>query len=133
MGIEPSSALRTEMQGAVDSLVPIIRGLQDFAKMSISPDALIAVKAELVVRQRRLDALNAVLAALNAVESNLNALLADGYPSFSPNLGVQAVFQEIQDEQADLALAANLFRAGAVSVSLDTTHVIHRPQPIPPR
>ncbi len=128
---DPSPALRAEIQTAVDALEPIIRGLQDFAKMSISPDAIKAINAELVVRQRRLDLLNTLLASMGSVISNLNALYTDGYPTFSPNQGAQAVFQEIQTETADLQLASNLFRAGAVGIALDTANAVHTLQPVP--
>lgn len=131
MAAEPNPALRAEIQAAVDTLVPQVRGLEYFLKISVLPAAVRAIGDELQVRKRRLDCLDAVLGALDAVISKLNALYADGYPTFKPNDGTQAVFQEIQDEEAALVLAANLFRAGAASIGLDEANVVHRPQPIP--
>jgi hypothetical protein len=129
---DPNPVLRAEMRAAVDSLTPQVNGLEAFAKISPSPDALTAIAAELIVRERRLQLHNEVLGALDLVVSSLKALHADdSYPGFAPNKGTQAVFAEIQQEEADLTLAADLFRAGASSIELDVSNVVHRPQKIP--
>jgi hypothetical protein len=127
---DPNPALRAEMQAAVDAVKPEIRGLEDFSSIS-KGSALSAVITELTVRQRRLELLVAILAALDAVVIALDNLYADGYPKFPPNIGTQDVFAEIQAEEADLKLAAELFRGGAVGIGLDVANAIHTPQKIP--
>ena len=127
--LDPS--LRAELLAAMSTLEPQVRGLADFAEISSSGKAEQTIVNELVVRQRRLGYIEAVLEAIDDVEEALHALYADGYPNFAPVVGTQPVMQEINGEDADLQAAANIFRSGPAAIGLDLSNIIHGHQAIP--
>jgi hypothetical protein len=131
--VDPDSALRAEMQAALDALDPEVRGLQELAAISVSSSEKIAVSTQIDVRTRRRDLIHAVLAALDAVVASRAALAADGYPDMPKAVVFGPVFDAIQAQSSDIALAAGLFVSENVptAISLDLLNAELNPQPKP--
>jgi len=122
MPADVNPALRAELMAALAVLEPQIRGLHDLAAVSISPELLTQIDAQIASRERRRDLIQAVLASLDAANAANDALASDGYPAL-PNASLPAgLFAELQGEETDLDAAVAIFEetlpATIVSVDL---------------
>jgi len=119
MADHPNPALRAELLAALDVVIPQVRGLQDFAKTSLSDTTLNAVKTQIEVRSRRADLIQKVLNALDAVTVARATLEADGYPALPRAEVFAAIAKEIQEQKDDLAIAAGIFDPQPVAADLN--------------
>jgi hypothetical protein len=129
MAEDINPVLRAELNEALAVLAPQIRGLHDFAvPVSISPDLLVSVNAQITFRENRRDLIQAALDCLDATQAALSALESDGYPELPQAAIIASQFEELQEESADLDAAASVFieQAGRVTV------VLGAPAPKPP-
>jgi hypothetical protein len=110
MATDPNPALRAELEAAEAVLEPQIRGLKAIGDdPTVSVDLRGQVQAQIDRRNQRLDLIQNVLNALNEVVTALDALVADGYPGLpSPALD-DALFAELQQENADIEAAVGIF------------------------
>lgn len=131
MADDPNPALRAELVAAIEVLAPQIRGLHDLALVSITADLAAEISKEIVVRERRRDLINAVIAMLDSAWQALNALEADGYPSLPTAPIPAALFSELHGDEADIEAAVSLFTQQAVSVGLDVPNATIGQQPVP--
>ncbi len=104
--------LRAELAAAVEVIGPQLRGLGNIANDPLTPDALSQVETAISARQRRRQLILQVLADLDQLDTDLLLLMEDGYPLLPPFPVVEAVFQELQKELADLEEAISLFTGG---------------------
>jgi hypothetical protein len=127
------TALRAEMQAALDALEPEVRGLQELKAIAISSSARLAVSTQIDIRTRRRNLLGAVVAALDAVVASRASLVADGYPAMQKAAVFGPVFDEIRAQSGDIAVAAGLFVSEdtPTAISLDVADAVHKPQAIP--
>lgn len=103
-----AAAFRAEVQAALDTVLPQIRGLQDLQVASIEPDTKTAVDEELAVNVRRRDLLQTNLAALTKLED-------DGYPATPKKPVPASVYEELLQQKADLEAALAEFEASVAS------------------
>jgi hypothetical protein len=115
MATDPNPALRDELNAALNVLAPQIRGLHDLAAVSINPELMGFVNAQITARERRRDLIRQVLANLDTTVVSLQAVEADGYPALSPVVVAPTVFSELKGEMDDLAAAAAVFKADIAS------------------
>lgn len=130
MAADPNPALRSELNAALNVLAPQIRGLHDMAAVSISPDLLVEINAQITVRERRRDLIRAVISNLDTVVMALQALDADGYPTLDAMIVQPGLFTELQGEVSDLEAAAAVFK-GADQIGLDIANVALKDQDEP--
>jgi hypothetical protein len=130
MAADPNPALRSELNAALAVLAPQIRGLHDMAAVSISPDLLAEINAQITVRERRRDLIRAVISNLDTVVMALQALDADGYPTLDAMIVQPELFTELQGEVSDLEAAAAVFK-GADQIGLDIANVALKDQDEP--
>ena len=123
MAADPNPALRTQLKADYDALAPQIRGLPDIAGAAVSPTLIAALDAELAIRERRRDLIQAALDQLDRVVTALVALEADGWPEPVEQMTLDPVlFAELQGEQRDTAAAAAVFRQqAAITIGPPTT------------
>lgn len=98
MSSPATDALRNELNAAVAKLEPQIRGLEDLSRVSLSAETMRFVRQEIDDHKRRLNLEQAALAALAALD-------LDGYPLMPKAEVPPAVFDEMQEQIADLAAA----------------------------
>lgn len=97
-----AAALRDELETALASLVPMIRGLDVMTRASLKDETMNVVQVELRDRQRRRDLIDEVLKELTRLE-------ADGYPELpKAELSAEA-YRDLQEELADYAIAGGEF------------------------
>lgn len=94
--------LKKELTEAKAVLEPQIEGLHDFARLNLKPETLTAVQNATTDFQRRLDLINAALAALGD-------LSADKYPQVPEREVIQAVFDDLQDNVTTIEAAFSKF------------------------
>lgn len=95
--------LRAELVAALDVLAPQIRGLHYLSQIGAFPDLVAEENNQIVVRERRRDDIQAVIAALDT-------LVADGYPDLLSDMIQTELFSVLQSEVADLQAAAGIFQ-----------------------
>jgi hypothetical protein len=140
MAADPNPALRSELNAALAVLAPQIRFLHaikavaespdPLAASSISPDLLVEIKAQIVVRERRRDLIKAVIANLDTVVMALQALDADGFPTLDAMVLQPELFTELSSEVSDWGAAAAVFK-GADQIGLDIANVALKDQDEP--
>lgn len=111
MADDPNPTLRADLLAALGVLSPQIRGLDDLAAVSISPELKAAVLTQSASRKHRRDLIQAVLDALDHVVAALRLLEQDGYPDLPGITIVQSQFGELQEEAGDLRAAVAIFKA----------------------
>lgn len=111
MADDPNPTLRADLLAALGVLGPQIRGLDDLAAVSISPELKAAVLTQSASRKHRRDLIQAVVDALDHVVSALRLLEQDGYPDLPGITIVQSQFGELQEEAGDLRAAVAIFKA----------------------
>lgn len=131
MADDPNPALRAELVAAIAVLAPQIRGLHDFALVSITTDLAAEIAKQIAARERRRDLINHVIQWLDGALQALNALQADGYPALPTAPIPAALLSELRGENTDLEAAVGLFSEQAVSVGLDVPHATVGEQPVP--
>lgn len=120
MADDPNPALRAELLAALGVLGPQIRGLDDLAAVSISPELRTAVQTQSTNRKHRRDLIQAVLDALDHTVATLLLLEQDGYPNLVSTTLVQSQFGELQEEAGDLQAAVAIFKADlAAKLTID--------------
>jgi hypothetical protein len=124
--LDPNPELRAELEAALAVLEPELRGLRDLFVVSISAPLQSSVNEQILVRQRRVDLINATLAALDGVVTARTALEADGYPAL-PDAPLPAdQFTELQGQDADFKAAIGVFEVAAA-----TTVTVNLGDPVP--
>lgn len=109
MADDPNPALRIELKAALATLDPQIRGLEDYAAVSITTELRSAFTDQVSIRKQRRGLIQAVLNNLDKTLAAIQALEADGYPTLSSAELPAALFSEFQSENSDLASAIAIF------------------------
>jgi hypothetical protein len=126
--LDPNPELRAELEAALAVLEPELRGLRDLFVVSVSPALQSSINDQILVRQRRVDLINATLAALDSAVAARTALEADGYPAL-PDAPLPAdQFTELQGQDADLQAAIGVFEEAPPPA---TTLTVNLGEPIP--
>ena len=131
MAADPNPELRAELESALDVLSPQIRGLHDLSSVSVSTELAASVREQIVVRERRRDLINAVLGHLDATMNALNTLESDGYPALPQASLVSSQFEELQEENTDLAAAIGVFAEAASRMTVGLGAAAVRPPQAP--
>lgn len=128
MADDPNPALRAELLAALGVLGPQIRGLDDLAAVSISPELRSAVQTQSANRKHRRDLIQSVLDALDHTVATLLLLEQDGYPNLVSTTLVQSQFGELQEEAGDLQAAVAIFKADvAAKLAIDLGTPVDKP------
>jgi len=114
-----NASLRQEIEAALETLSPQIRGLEDLLHVSLSSEALQAIGEELADHQRRKALLLAVITALDAVENARLDLGADGYPEMPKREVSFAVYEELLIQLADIEAALEEFEAEPKAANME--------------
>ena len=122
MADDINAARRTELNNQLVTLAPEIRGLDDLARTSVSPDLAARITAQSDTLKRRRDLIQAELNGMDSVNVLHASLLADGYPSLPAASVMGSLFDELQEELADLQAAVGIFvnEATNLKVTLGT-------------
>lgn len=128
MADDVNPALRTELEVALASLDPQLRGLRDLAATSISGDLKAEVLRQIEIRQRRGELILKVLGFLdNAVAARAN-LEQDGYPEIEGSQLPNSLFKELGREKADYESAVSIFKPeGAQNLSITLGNPVAKP------
>src|SRR3954466_1046645 len=118
MSDDINSARRAELNNQLRDLEPKIRGLDDLAKTSISPDLQAKVMEQSNLYKNRRALIQAELNSMDAVNQMHGNLLADGYPNLAPASVMDSLFAELQEEQADIAAAVSVFQSEATGMTV---------------
>lgn len=118
MADDINAARRAELNGQLVTLAPEIRGLDDLAKTSVSPDLVAKIVAHSDDLKRRRDLIQAELNGMDNVNMLHNNLLADGYPALPPSAVADSLYAELQEELADLQSAVAVFQAEASKLQI---------------
>ena len=121
MAADPNPTLTAVLTAARDALVPLLRGLANLKRISISSGLIAKIQEVISTKERRQALIQAALAAGAAYIAALDALENDGYPS-APNVSVLApLLDEIKAERDELEAAVAVFepeRASVVAITL---------------
>lgn len=98
------TALHDELATAKAVILPQIEGLEDFARLNLKPETLPQVQSATVDFKRRLDLINAGLAALDA-------LTQDNYPEVPERDVVQTVYEDLRENVSTIEAAFAKFEA----------------------
>ena len=126
--LDPNPELRAELEAAKAVLEPELRGLRDLFVVSISAELQASVNEQILVRQQRLDLINAVLASLDGVVTARAALAQDGYPALPDAPLPDDQFTELQGQGADFKAAFGVFEP---EVAAATTMTLTLGDPVP--
>lgn len=118
MADDINAARRAELNDQLVTIAPEIRGLDDLAKTSVSPDLAERVQAHSDTLKHRRDLIQAELTGMDSVNALHASLLADGYPALPPSSVTDSLFAELQEELADLQSAVAVFQAEASSMKV---------------
>jgi len=118
MADDINAARRTELNNQLNVIAPQIRGLDDLAKTSVSPDLAATITAESDILKRRRDLIQAELNGMDSVNALHASLVADGYPTLPPASVMDSLFAELQEELSDLQAAVAVFQAEATSLKI---------------
>ncbi len=102
---------RTELLAALKVLEPQIRGLHDLVAVSISPELVAEIEAQVAIRERRRGLILALLAAIEA-------LFDDGYPDMPNAVLPPNLFSELRGENTDLDSAVAIFEDAGPATTL---------------
>lgn len=109
MADDPNPTVSAQLAAAREVLAPQIRGMADLATTTISPDLRAKIQEIEAGRVRRDNLIVAAQTARDAYIAALTALEADGYPDLPNTQVANSLFDELQEEQADLQAAASVF------------------------
>lgn len=112
---DPCPELRAQIDQDKAVVQPQIRGLHDWATVSIGQDLRQAIASETVVRERRMGLLQAVTDQMDHLVNALNNLAADGYPALPEAQVPESLMAELREESADVIAAAGVFTAQQAS------------------
>jgi hypothetical protein len=116
MADDPNPILTAQLTAARDALSPLLRGLNNLKRISVSDGLRSKIQEVVSVEDRRQALLNAALSAGQAYLAALVALENDGYPG-RPNFSILAtLFAEIQAERDELEAAVAIFEPERASV-----------------
>lgn len=118
MADDINAARRTELNTQLTTLAPEIRGLDDLAKTSVSPDLAARIVAQSDTLKRRRDLIQAELNGMDSVNALHASLLADGYPALPKASVMDSLFVELQEEIADMQAAVAVFANEATSLNI---------------
>jgi len=118
MADDINAARRTELNAQLTTLAPEIRGLDDLAKTSVSPDLAARIVGQSDILKRRRDLIQAELNGMDSVNALHASLLADGYPALPAASVMDSLFVELQEELADIQSAVAVFANEATSLKI---------------
>lgn len=101
----PSTALKDlqlEIELNAKLLAPIIEGLNDYAKLNITPAALNVVQAKLKFANERVKLMKTAADALTALD-------AHGFPDFDKQQVDAAIYADLLDQQTTISAALAKF------------------------
>lgn len=129
MADDVNPALRAELEAALAVIEPQIRGLHDLMTVSITEELRAEIEAQIEVRERRANLIQAVLDQLDATNAAQAALEADGYPTLLNAELPPGLFTELQGEETDLDAAVAVFeKAGpATTVTIELGEPAEKP------
>lgn len=119
MADDINAGRRTELKAQLSTIEPQIRGLDDLAKTSVSPDLIAALTEESNTLKRRHSLIQAELDGMDQVNTLHAALVSDGYPDLPPATASQSLIAELKEEQSDLLAAISIFQAEAAIATVD--------------
>jgi len=128
MAEDINAARRAELVAALNVVEPQIRGLDDLAAVSISPELKTKIVDESDTLKRRRHLIQTELDAMDACNSAHDALLADGYPAMPPVSLNDTLYTELQTQEADIEAAVAIFKAEAARLTVN----LGAAQPKPP-
>lgn len=115
--------LRAALEAAIAVLDPQIRGLHDLQGVSISPELMAEVNAQVTEREQIRALMQAVLDALDALEGN------GGFPELPPATLDPALYEELQGQKSDLGSAIGIFTLSVASnIKIDLGEPTDKPK-----
>ena len=128
--IDPYTALRDEINAAIDILAPKVQGLRELARVVDQGRLLRRIVETLDVAQERMNYLTSVITRLDRLEQTRAGLAHTGYPA--PILFVLPadLYAELISDIRALELGGSIFEQ-AGHVMLDLAHDVITEQPMP--
>lgn len=120
---------RQQLETDKAALEPVIRGLDDLAVVSLSTHQ--ADQEARTAYKRRRDLINTLLAAMDAQDAAWADLEADGYPTLPVVLVRGPIFDELQEERADLEAALAVFTLRPEVAKIEFSPAVIEDKPIP--
>jgi len=118
MADDINAARRTELNNQMTIIAPQIRGLDDLARTSVSPDLAAKLTAQSDIIKRRRDLIQAELTGMDNVNSLHASLVSDGYPDLPPASVIDSLLAELREELSDIQSAVAVFQTEATSLKI---------------